>query len=96
MKATLIIAGIGNIIDAVATFILTQYFGFLEINPIMAWLLQWPVLAVVSKVIVVTCILLFAYYTKRQRYMDIFATFAALLYGSMGIYYIVFFTVLIF
>lgn len=96
MKTKLTIAGIGNIIDAVATFILTQYFGFLEINPIMAWLLQWPILAVVSKVIVVTGILLFAYYTKRQQYMNIFATFAALLYGSMGIYYIVFFTVLIF
>jgi hypothetical protein len=94
MKTKLIIAGVGNIIDAVATSILTQYFGFFELNPIMAWLLQWPVFAMVSKVIIVTSILLFAYYTKRQQYMNIFATFAALLYGSMGIYYIVFFIIL--
>lgn len=94
MKLKLIIAGIGNLIDAVATFILTQYLGFKEINPIMAWLLQWPVLAMVSKIIVVTSILFYAYYTKRQQYMNVFATFAALLYGSMGVYYIVSFVIL--
>lgn len=94
MKTKLIIAGVGNFIDAIATFILTQRFSFMELNPIMAWLLQWPVFAMVSKVIVVTGILLFAYYTKRQQYMNIFATFAALLYGSMGIYYIVMFMML--
>lgn len=97
MKTKLIIAGIGNYIDAVATYILTQYYGFIELNPIMAWpLLRWPELIIVAKIIIVTSILLFAYYTKRQKYMNIFATFAALLYGSLGIYYIVFFVVLFF
>lgn len=91
MKAKLIIAGVGNFIDAIATYILTQYLGLIELNPIMAWLLQWPEFAVVSKVVVVTSILLYAYNTKRQEYMNIFATLAAILYGTMGIYYLVIF-----
>lgn len=94
MKTKLIIAGVGNFIDAIATYILTQFLGFIELNPIMNWCLQWPEVAIVSKVVIVTSILLFAYYTKRQQYMNIFATFAALLYGSMGIYYIVMFMML--
>ena len=95
MKTKLIIAFIGNIIDAVATFILTQYFGFVELNPIMAWLLQWPVFTVVSKIIVVTSMLLYIYHTKRDKYVNTLATFAALLYGSLGVYYIVFLIVVL-
>lgn len=91
MKTKLMIAGTGNIIDAVATYILTQYYGFIELNPFMALLLQYPIFAVVSKIVVVTSILLFIYHTKRTRYVDALATFAATIYGSLAIYYIVFF-----
>lgn len=94
MKTKLIIAGVGNFIDAIATYILIKYFGAVELNPIMMWLLQWPEFAVVSKIVVVTSILLYAYNTKRQEYMNIFATFAALLYGALGTYYIVMFILL--
>ena len=59
MKTKLIIADIGNIIDAVATFILTQRFGFMEINPIIACLLQWPVAFAVVKIAVMTLLLLY-------------------------------------
>ena len=91
IKTKLIIAGVGNFIDAMATYILTQYLGFIEINPTMDWMLQWPELAIAFKIISVTAILLFAYYTKRQKYINGFATFAAILYGAMGIYYLVIF-----
>ena len=96
MKTKLIIAGIGNFIDAIATYILTQFLGFTELNPIMNWCLQWPEVAVVSKVVVVTSLLLYAYSTKRQKYMNALATFAAVLYGGMGLYYIVIFAILFF
>lgn len=91
MKTKLIIAGIGNYIDAVATYILTQYYGFVELNPIMNWCLQWPEVAIVSKVVIVTSLLLYVYNTKRSKYTNALATFAAILYGTMGIYYLVIF-----
>ena len=96
MKTKLIIAYIGNIIDVVATLILTQYYGFIEINPFMAWLLQWPILAAVCKITAVTGILAFIYYTKRDKYTDLMASIAAGLYGGLGIYYIIIFIMLIF
>ena len=91
MKTKLIMAYIGNIIDAAATLILTQYFGFRELNPIMAWMLQWPVLATIFKITVVTCVLAFLYNTKRSKHTEAIATVAAMLYGSLAMYYIVIF-----
>lgn len=94
MKTKLIIAGIGNIIDAVATFILTQYFGFVELNPVVGLLLQHPMFFVSIKIIVVNSILLYAYHTKNDKYVDTFATFTASLYGGIGMYYILWFLIL--
>lgn len=96
MKTKLIVAYIGNIIDVVATLILTQYYGFIEINPFMAWLLQWPILAVVCKITAVTSILAFIYYTKRDKYTNLMANIAAIIYGGLGLYYIIIFIMLIF
>lgn len=91
MKTKLIIAYIGNIIDAAATLVLTQCFGFKEINPIMAWLLQWPVLATFFKIAVVTCVLVFLYNTERSKHTEAIATVAATLYGGLALYYIMVF-----
>lgn len=96
MKTKLIIAFIGNIIDIVSTLILMRYYEFIEINPVMAWLLQWPVLAAACKIIAVTGILLFIYYTKRDKYTDLMANIAAMIYGGLGLYYIIIFIILIF
>lgn len=96
MKTKLIIAYIGNIIDIVATLILTQHYGFVELNPVMAWLLQWPAIAAISKIIAVSSILLFIYYTKRDKYTDLMANIAAIIYGGLGLYYITIFIMLIF
>lgn len=67
IKIKLLIAGIGNFIDGIATFILTQFYGFQEINPFMPWLLQWPVLAVTMKIIVITSLLFFIYHKKDEN-----------------------------
>lgn len=90
-KAKLIIAGIGNVIDIVATLILINYFGLVEVNPLMGWLLQWPWIAVATKLIAINGILLFLNFTKRKKYTDGLATFAAIMYGGLGTYYLLFF-----
>lgn len=95
IKSRFIIAGIGNFIDAIATFILTQFYGFLEVNPIMAWLLQYPLLTVFLKITVVSSVLVYAYRQEHNKYTSILATFAACLYGAIAIYYIVFFIILL-
>jgi phosphoglycerol transferase MdoB-like AlkP superfamily enzyme len=94
MKTKLVIAGVGNLIDIFATFILTQYFGVPELNPFMAWLLQWPVFAMVFKFIVVNSVLLYTWYSKRTKYSDMLATIAAWIYGGIGAYYIVNFIII--
>lgn len=91
VKAKLIIAGIGNFIDGIATFILTQFYGFQELNPFMLVLLQWPVLAITLKIMVVTSLLFYIYHKKDEKYMNGLATFAASFYGFMGLYYILIF-----
>lgn len=94
MKTKLYIAGAGNLIDAIATYILTQYYGAIELNPFMAWLLRYPEFAMILKVSIVTLILIYVYYSERTKYSNTLATFAAVLYGFMGLYYIVMFIVL--
>lgn len=96
MKTKLCIAGAGNLIDCLATFILTQYYGVPELNPFMAWMLQWPVFAMIIKLSVVSFVLIYAWYSEHNKYTETLATFASLLYGAIGVYYIVCFIVLIF
>lgn len=96
MKTRLCIAGIGNLIDCIVTFIFTQYFGVPELNPFMAWLLQWPIFAMVFKMVVVTSVLVYAWRSEHNKYTEGLATFAAVLYGAVGLYYIVSIFALIF
>lgn len=95
IKSRFITAGIRNLIDAIATYILTQFYGFLEVNPIMAWLLQYPLLTVFLKITVASGVLIYAYRQEHNKYTSILATFAACLYGAIAIYYIVFFIILL-
>lgn len=90
-KAKLIIAGVGNVIDIISTLILINYFGFEEMNPLMRVFLQYPVIASITKIVGVTSILLYLNFTKRERYTNGLATFAAILYGGLAVYYILFF-----
>ena len=57
-------------------------------NPLMRWLLQWPILAVVCKIAVVGGILIYIFYKLDTKYADMMANFAAILYGGLGVYYI--------
>ena len=93
MKTKLIIAGIGNLIDTIATYIVTQYYGAQELNPFMSWLLQWPKFAMALKFVIVTSLLVYTWYSERTKYSGMFATIAAWLYCSIGVYYIVYFMI---
>ena len=87
MKIKLIIAWIGNLIDAFATvYLLSNYSCFYEVNPFMAWLLQFPVLAVVCKLVVISVILAFLYYAERDKCTEAVAGFAAVWYGVIGVW----------
>ena len=87
MKIKLAIAFVGNIIDAIATVILLQR-GFVELNPFMAWLLQWPMVAITCKVVAVTALLVYIWCKRGTKYVDELASFAAMLYGGLAVYYI--------
>ena len=54
----------------------------------MRWLLQWPMLAVVCKLVVVGGILIYIYCKRNTKYANVMANFAAILYGGLGVYYI--------
>ena len=95
MKTKLIIAWIGNLIDIFSTlYLLNNYSFFYELNPLMRWLLQWPILAVVCKLVVVGGILIYIYYKQNASYANSLANFAAVLYGGLGVYYILWFSIL--
>ena len=94
MKTKLIIAWIGNIIDAFSTVYLLSNHSFYEINPLMRWLLQWPILAVVCKLVVVGGILIYIYCKRNTKYANAMANFAALLYGGLGVYYLLLLSIL--
>ena len=92
MRILLIIAGIGNLVDTVATVYLTKM-GHLEANPVMRWLLQIPGVFVVVKIVVMTALLLWLWYRREDKHATPLAAVAAVVYGLISAYYLVFFTV---
>lgn len=90
MKTRLTIAYVGNLIDIIATLYFTSI-GFVEINPIMAWLLQWPILFIAVKILVMTFYVILLWYARHEMMAVIASWFASLLYGGIAIYYVWFF-----
>lgn len=82
MKPRLTIAYIGNLIDIVSTLYFTSI-GFVEINPIMAWLLQWPILFIAVKILVMTFYVILLWYARHEMMAVIASWFASLLYGVL-------------
>lgn len=95
MKTRLSIAFIGNLIDTAATIILYHRYGFTEANPLMALLLQFPVLFATVKLVVMSAVLLWLWRNRNSRYARYAALVAALVYGVIAIYYAVFFGILL-
>lgn len=88
MRTRLIIAGIGNLIDLIATLHLIRV-GFMEINPIMAHLVLYPRLFAAVKMGAMTGVLLFLWKRREDRHAKPLATFVAVVYGAIAFYYII-------
>lgn len=94
MKTRLIIAYIGNTIDLIATLCLLRM-GFYEANPIMRHLLNYPWLASIVKISAMTWLCWFLWKRREDRHAKPLATFAAVVYALLTVYYIVFFAVML-
>lgn len=93
MRTRLIIAWLCNLVDIAATLYLSGL-GYVEANLAMAWLLQWPWLFSMVKLSAMTFVLLFLWNNREDRHALPLATFTAVVYGLIAIYYIVIFAVL--
>lgn len=84
----LLIAYLGNLIDIMATLTLTEQ-GFYELNPFMRPLLDHPGLFVTVKMVAMTGVCLFLWKRRTDKHALPLAIFAAIVYGSIAIYYMV-------
>ena len=93
MKILLTIAGVGNLVDAAATVYLSRM-GYLEANPVMRWFLQMLGVFVAVKIVVMTALLSWLWHRREDRHAMPLAATAAVVYGLISVYYLVFFTVI--
>lgn len=93
MRIRLTIAYIGNFIDLIATLYLLQI-GFYEVNPFMRPLLNYPCLASIVKLSAMTWVCWFLWKNKDDKHAKPLATFAAVVYGIIAFYYIIWFVVI--
>ena len=66
MKTRLIIAYLGNIIDTVSTLYLFRE-GHPELNPLMAWLLQCPLLFGIVKICTMTAVIVLLWMLRGKK-----------------------------
>lgn len=95
MKKRLLIAFFGNLIDTASTIILYHGYGYTEANPIMAQLIQHPVLFTAVKMVAMTVVLVWLWRNKDSKYAKIASWVTAVTYGAIAIYYCIFFGVLL-
>lgn len=86
MRTLLLIAGFGNLIDTIATVYLTSV-GYVEVNPFMAKLLEFPAVFVTVKMAVMTGLLVFLWRKRADRHAKPMAILAAVVYGLIAVYY---------
>lgn len=92
MRTLLTIAYLGNLIDTLATLHLHSL-GYTEANPVMARLLQSPAAFFAVKIAAMTAVVLWLWHRRKYRKALAAAVVAAVVYGSLAIYYVLFFTV---
>jgi len=90
MKILLFTAWTGNAIDMASTVYLANH-GFVEANPAMGWLLNFPVLFVPVKLGAMTALLRWLWHNREDRHAKPLAALAAAVYGAIAVYYAVLF-----
>ena len=93
MKVLLLIAWLGNLIDTIATVYLTSL-GYVEANPIMAQLLNYPLAFVLVKVLLMTKLCIWLWLKRLDKHAMPMAIVASVVYGAITAYYAWFFYVL--
>lgn len=96
MKTRLIIAWLGNLIDIFATLHLMTYFGGEEINPISAFLLQWPPLFIAIKLLSATVAIIGIWYFRNRTIFKVLSWIFFIVYLLVFIYYAAIAAILIF
>ena len=86
MKVLLLIAWLGNLIDTIATVYLTSL-GYVEANPIMAQLLNYPVIFVIVKLLLMTGLCAYLWLKRLDKHAKPLAIDAAIIYGLITAYY---------
>lgn len=94
MKLRLTIAFLGNLIDMVATLWLVSL-GYHEANPVMRWLLNYPILFVTVKLGLMAALLCYLWHERENKLAVIASWIAAVVYGAISIYYCVWFIIII-
>lgn len=87
MKARLITAWLGNLIDIFATMHLMAYIGGEEINPISAFLLQQPPLFIIIKLLSATIAVLGIWYFRDRKIFKILSWIFFIVYLLVLTYY---------
>ena len=91
IKALLLTAFLGNLIDTAVTLYLSSL-GYIEANPVMAWLLQWPAVFALVKLLAMGYVLRILWRNRAHRAAWWLAWAAAVVYGAIAVYYCAFFT----
>ena len=86
MKILLLIAWLGNLIDTIATVYLTSL-GYVEANPIMAQLLNYPVIFVIVKLLLMTGLCAYLWLKRLDKHAMPMAIVASVVYGLITAYY---------
>ena len=86
MKVLLLIAWLGNLIDTIATVYLTSL-GYIEANPIMAQLLNYPVIFVIVKLFLMTGLCAYLWLKRLDKHAKTMAIVASVVYGLITAYY---------
>ena len=86
MKLLLLIAWLGNLIDTIATVYLTSL-GYVEANPIMAQLLNCPVIFVIVKIALMTGLCAYLWLKRLDKHAMPMAIVASVVYGLITAYY---------
>ena len=90
MKLLLLIAWLGNLIDTIATVYLAGL-GYAEANPIMAQLLEYPVIFVIVKMFLMSGLCAYLWLKRSDRHAKPMAIVAVIVYGAIATYYAWFF-----
>lgn len=94
MKLLLLIAWLGNLIDTIATVYLTSL-GYVEANPIMAQLLDYPLVFVIVKLLLMTGLCAYLWLKRLDKHAKPMAIVSDVVYGAITAYYAWFFHVIL-